>query len=347
VKGAAILAFFAAAAAAAVQPEDWGDFDAEWASNPEFASSKALCRALRDREPPAADRPTRAQAAQLRDCNSEDLYYGIGTPADPERARLCAFAEAEDAGQSSYALSGRAMLMTIYANGRGARRDLDVAIHLACGLEGAPAESHGRVTHLAELRDQGWTGSDFHYCDDITSGLSGGHCAAHRAAVAGARRDAELARISSRWALDARRSFAALREAFDRYAEAHAGGEVDLSGTLRVALQIGAEERLRDEFLEMIRLLEAGDPPLFSAQQFRMADAVLNAAYREALRANRGDRPEAVRPDGIRNAQRAWLGYRDAFLAFAAIRYRNVERHSLAAWLTRLRNEQLRSLRED
>jgi uncharacterized protein YecT (DUF1311 family) len=344
VKSAAFLALAAAAGLAAAQPEDWGDFDAEWANNPEYESSKGLCRGLRDREPPVSDRPTPAQAAELRGCSSEDLYYGIGMPADPERARLCAFVEADEA--PGHAFSGRAMLMTIYANGRGARRDLDVAIHLACGIDGAPAESHGRVTHLAELRDRGWSGSNFHYCDDITSGLSGGSCAGHAAAVAGARREAELARISAGWAADARRSFAALRETFDAYAEAHASGETNLSGTLRVALQVGAEERLRDQFLEMIRLLEAGDAPAFSAQQMRMADAVLNSAYRQALRANRGGGAEAVGPDGIRDAQRAWLRYRDAFLAFAAIRYPNARRHSLAAWLTRQRNELLRDLRD-
>jgi hypothetical protein len=47
---------------------------------PEYESSKALCRALRGREPPAADRPTPAQAAALAGCSSEDLYYGSACP---------------------------------------------------------------------------------------------------------------------------------------------------------------------------------------------------------------------------------------------------------------------------
>jgi uncharacterized protein YecT (DUF1311 family) len=341
-----VLGAAASAAAAVSQPQNWGDFDAEWARNPEYESSKALCRSLRDRAPPAADRPTPAQKAALAGCSSEALYYGIGMPADPEQARLCAFAEADDWTEESPIdpLVGRAMLMTIYANGRGAARDLDVAINLACQVDGAPAESHGRVTRLAALKAQGWTGGDFHYCDDVTSGISGGFCAAHGARISEAARDAELARITAAWPDDARRAFEALREAHAAYAEAHALGEVDSSGTLRAAFQIGALEELHGELLEAVRKLEAGEAPYFSAAQHRIADAALNAAYREALRADYGEGIGAVRPEGIRDAQRAWLRYRDAFIAFAAIRYPDVERHSIAAWLTRQRTQMLSEL---
>jgi uncharacterized protein YecT (DUF1311 family) len=344
-----VLGVAASAAAAVSQPQNWGDFDEEWARNPEYESSKALCRSLRDRAPPAADRPTPAQKAALADCSSEALYYGIGMPADPERARLCAFAEADDWTEESPIdpLVGHAMLMTIYANGRGAARDLDVAINLACQVDGAPAESHGRVSHLADLKAQGWTGGDFHYCDDITSGISGGFCSAHGARIAEAAREAELVRITAAWPNDARRTFAALREAHAAYAQAHAIGEVDSTGTMRASFQIGAVELLRDELLDAIRKLEAQEAPYFSASQHRIADAALNAAYREALRADFGDGIGAVRPEGVREAQRAWLRYRDAFIAFAAVRYPDVEGHSIAAWLTRQRTEMLSELPAD
>ena len=36
---------------------------------------------------------------------------------------------------------------------------------------------------------------------------------------------------------------------------------------------------------------------------------------------------------------RAWLGYRDAFLAFAAVKYPRVSRDSLAAWITQNRSQ--------
>lgn len=336
-----ILVLAAIALGAAAQaPWDWGDADDEWTRSSDFESSKALCRAVRGREPPASDRPDAATAATLEGCDSEALYYGIGRPADPVRARQCAFLEAE--AEQSGTFSGRTMLMTIYANGRGARRDLDVALHLACGIDGAPMESHGRVTHLAELRAQGWTGSDFHYCDDITSGLAMGYCADHEAALAGARRDSALAALTAGWSAAEARAFERLRRAHAAFVEAHGAGEVDLSGTARAAMTIEAEEALRDEFLALLQDLAAGRAPRAGAGAYAEADRRLNSAYRAALAAAvPAESPGAVTREGIRDAQRAWLRYRDAMLAFAAVKFPAARRDGLAAWLTEKRTAML------
>ena len=317
------------------QPWDWGD-DTEWA---QYDETKAVCRALRNREPPASDRPTREQARALQGCDSQALYYGIGMPPDPIRARQCAFLEAEPSDDLVF--GGRPMLMTIYANGIGAARDLDVAIHLACGYQGAPAEVDGRIRHLVELRDTGWTGNDFHVCDDITSGFMMGHCAGQEAARNDVRRAAILERTTRGWSEADRRAFASLQRALEAYVSSR-NLEIDMSGTMRGALQVGAEEVVKDEFVRTIDQLEGGAAPRFDHAQFEAADAELNRAYREAMRGEFSDCPGCVTADGIRDAQRAWLRYRDAFLAFAAVHYPQVSRDSLAAWLTQQRTALLR-----
>lgn len=331
-----LLAVALAIAAAVEPPWDWGDSKDQWASSAEFETSKAICRALRRHEPPESDRPDPATARSLKGCDSEALYYGIGMAADPVRARQCAFLEAES--DDGGVFSGRTMLMTAYANGQGVKRDLDVATHLACGIGGAPMESHGRVTHLAELRAKGWTGRDFHYCDDITSGLAMGYCESHEAGIAGARREAALAAMTAGWTAAEKRAFARLRTAHSAYVEAHGSGEVDLSGTARAAMAIAAEEALRDELVEMLERLRSGRALPIPAARLRAEDAALNAAYRKRLKAAAaGDHPGAVTADGIRSAERAWLRYRDSFLAFASIKYSRVPRAGLAAWLSRQR----------
>src|SRR4051812_24469275 len=176
--GAVALGFCALAAASA---QDWSENKDEITSG--MTQSKAICRGVLRRDPPAADKPDAKIAASLKGCDSEKLYYGIGMKADPVRARQCAFLEMQREPDEGV-FAGRTMLMTIYANGVGAKRDLDVATHLACGLEGAPAEVDGRVTHLAELKAKNWAGHDFDFCDDITSGLAMGYCADHAASVA-------------------------------------------------------------------------------------------------------------------------------------------------------------------
>ncbi|WP_062227613.1 hypothetical protein [Aureimonas frigidaquae] len=51
----------------------------------------AACQAVSTVEPPATDKPTQAQMQSLEGCDAEALFYGIGRPADPAQARLCAF----------------------------------------------------------------------------------------------------------------------------------------------------------------------------------------------------------------------------------------------------------------
>ena len=334
------LALAATAAAGGAQVWDWSTDKSELSSEPGFAASKALCRQVIRREPPAADAPDAASAAALRGCSSESLYYGIGMKADPVKARQCAFLEIREKRDDS-PFSGRVMLMIAYANGVGAKRDLDVATHLACGIEGAPMESDGRVRHLAELKAKGWTGRDFDFCDDITSGLAMGYCASHEADMAGARRDSELAALARGMAPTQAQAFAALRKAHAAFVDAHGEDEVDLSGTARAAMQIGEEEKLRDELLAMVKALEAAKAPRFTAAEYQAADAALNSAYRAYLASDAvgGDYPGAISRQGVRDAQRAWIRYRDAFFAFAALRYPQVTRDSLATWITRKRTE--------
>ena len=315
-------------------PFDWGDPGGEGAGDPQYARSQALCRTVRDREPPAADRPGAATLASLRGCDAEALYYGIGVRRDPERARLCAFTQTPS-HQGLEPFAGRAMLMTIYANGTGARRDLDVAIHLACGIAGlAPAEYDARVNHLAGLRGAQPSGRVFHYCDDIRGGLAEGLCAAHRAGLARPQREAALRALIAGWTPEERQAFEPLRRAFEEFVAASAAGDL-ASPSLRGRLEQG----LRDQFADMLQRLSNGQAPRFTAAQFGTEDLQLNQAYRARLEDERQYDAPGISVESLQNAQRAWLRYRDAFLAFAAVKYPRVPRASVAAWITRNRSD--------
>lgn len=329
----------AAAAPTRVAGFDWGNPGGELAQEARYARSQALCRAVAGREPPAADRPDPAIAASLANCDAEAHYFGIGVPQNPARARLCAFTR-NPTDQMLEPFAGRAMLMMIYANGEGATRNLDVAIRLACTLEGAePAEYDRRVTHLARLRDQNWRGHDFSYCDDIDPGLGTGLCASHRAALARPQREAAQRALIARWSPEQREAYEPLRRAFEEFVVASASGDLAQGGSSYASLRNRLEQGLRDQFAEMLQRLEAGRAPVFTAAQFRTEDLQLNQAYQARLADERQFDAPGISPESIQNAQRAWLRYRDAFLAFAAVKYPRVARDRLAAWLTQNRSQ--------
>jgi hypothetical protein len=318
---------------------DWGNPGVELANNPQFARSQALCRAVAGRDAPTADRPDVATAAGLRGCDAEALYYGIGAARDPARARQCAFTQ-RPTDQMLEPFAGRAMLMTIYANGEGARRDLDLAIRMACTIEGAePAEYDRRVTHLARLRDQHWQGRDFSYCDDIDPGLGTGLCASHRAALARPQRETAQRTLIAGWTPEQRAAYEPLRRAFEEFVAASASGDLASGGSSHASLRNRLEQGLRDQFADMLQRLERGRAPSFTPGQLRTEDLQLNQAYQARLADERQYDAPGISPDSIQNAQRAWLRYRDAFLAFAAVKYPRVTRDSLAAWITQNRSQ--------
>lgn len=307
----------------------------------DYAPSRAICARVINAEPPAADRPTPAQTRALKGCYSEALYYGIGMKADPIKARLCAFTEKEEDVSE---IGGRAMLMTIYANGAGVGRNLSVATHLACGIENsAPMEQVGRIEHLQKLKP----GDPFDICDDITSGYMMGQCAGLAARIEAPKRAARLDALAASGRFATTPEWRALRKAADAYALAYSLGETDMTGTARGAEVVSAQFRARGDFEEALTLLVAGEIAPASPRTLSVADAALNQAYRAAL-ADLDAEPGAgaVTREGMRGSARAWIAYRDAVLAFAARRFPAASRSGLAALLTRQRIANLSSSEE-
>ncbi len=295
----------------------------------------ADCESLKAIPLPIEDKPSAAITESLKDCSSEALYYGIGVTKDPVRARQCAYAEREspDNGWPNL-FAGSGMLMTIYANGTGAKRNFGLAMKFACELHGAPAEEEGWLAHLQRLKKENWQGRDFSPCDDITSGAAMGSCEAHEAQLAGASRKAKLASMIAHWRDPERKAFAALEKAKDDYVTAVGDNEVDQSGTARGALAIGATEAEEERFLTTLQRLIAGDLPRASVSDLAKTGDKLNALYQKIQKSRDSTGWGTVTKDGIKKTERAWLIYRDAFVDFAKLKSPSFAPESLEKVLT-------------
>ncbi len=235
---------------------------------------------------------------------------------------------------------GSSLLMTMYANGRGAGRNYDLAIQFACRLGGAPAEMEGRILNLVTKKKMDWNGSNFDLCDDSTSGFMEGQCEAHRERFKEAERRRKTDAFIAKWNGSDRKAFGELRKAANAFFDLRTSSEVDLSGTGRAAFEIEEREYLENGFLALIELLEAGKLPFFSKERFEAADAKLNAIYAK-IRLAPDFQHGTVTKEGIKKTQRAWIAYRDAWVVFAAGKYLSVTRESIMAWLTRKRTAML------
>jgi hypothetical protein len=298
---------------------------------------QTVCEKYKNVPIPAGDRPTPAMAASLKDCNSRSLYYGVSGPPQPVTARFCAYDEYE---RNEGPIAGAAMLMTVYANGDGAGRNLPLALKFACTLEGAPAEMEGRIYHLETLLKQHWQGTDFSVCDDITSGYLQGYCADLAESIAKVERGRKYARLQKGWSRGELAAFDALKSVADKFFNTRVDNEVDQMGTARGALMIGEGAALDEGFLLLLQTLEDGTLPRVSKERAVAADAALNAAYRK-LQAAKDPAWGTVTRSGIKKTEREWLRYRDAWVKFAREKYPQVDSAAIATWLTLKRSGQL------
>lgn len=309
------------------------------------AATQTECREYL-KTPLPAGAPAIATPETWPNCDSYKSYSGIGREVDYAAALRCAWSEraASQAGleprfTTASVFGGSAMLTVLYANGDGVEKNIPLALRFACEAGGAPAEISLRVKQIQSLRGKSQR-TTFGFCDDITSGFMQGFCAAYDSDIADQKRARARDALVANWPQPQQAAFSIADTAEQAYAQAHADGEIDLSGTARAMFEIDAEQSLRDDFLAAVESFEKGRLPAGAAADAADADARLNAAYRKALADAEAHKSEygAVQPDGIRKAERAWLKYRDAWIAFAEVHYPVVSRD---AWFALLSNDRI------
>ncbi|HYP87208.1 MAG TPA: hypothetical protein VEQ59_03630 [Polyangiaceae bacterium] len=305
-------------------------------------SADELCQRFGSAPVPSEDQPAADETAALRGCDAEALYYGIGAPADFERARHCAYAALGQDGDK--AIGSAEILMMLYANGRAVPANLDLALRFACQVGGAPFELGGRVSRLWQARSGARPLGPFDVCDDVTSGNMQGYCAAHEERVAAPARDARRRAATAGMPAELR----ALEDSAQRFFDARAKLEVDRSGTLRGVLSIEERAKLEDDFVKTLeQLRDRGFVPdrldantvdkKLAAQLARIASCK-NLADLEAIA------PGVTTRAGIKKTHALWVAYRAAFVALAQKVRPDVERAAWHAFVTEKRTLQLAEL---
>jgi uncharacterized protein YecT (DUF1311 family) len=237
-----------------------------------------------------------------------------------------------------------AMLMMVYANGDGVKRSFDVAIKMACELDNASlGETQGRVERLKKYKTENWKGNDFDLCQDSMSGFLQGQCAIHEEKSAAVDRKRKLDSLVAHWSEAERTALASLRVAAEEFFKARASNEMDLSGTGRTAFYQSEMTSLEDGFVEKLEKAEQGRLPRASTSEFAKADTELNAVYADLKRTWEDEVVGSVTVAGIKQTERAWIRYRDAWVTFAGIKYPTTNPET---WKTLLTRERIKMLRE-
>lgn len=227
------------------------------------------------------------------------------------------------------------------------RTTLALATLLAVGIGGtgraaplapvpvAAAPSH--VTLWAYAVDQGGPATPLGTCEDLDAADRAG-CRRLEASFADARRMLAYADLAKGWSGAHRAAFARLLDAQSAYATALAAHEADPGD------RDAAERTEKDAFLRTLKTALRGQPAPHEGS-FDSYDAELNIAYQQVMATRAA--ASGIDTAGVRRTERAWLAYRDAFVAFAATLEAPGAGAAVKAELTRRRAADLEAMLAD
>ena len=172
-----------------------------------------------------------------------------------------------------------------------------------------------------------------------------GACANWDEEVTNEERNRAINILAKRWNATQVSALSQLRTAAETYFHRHASNELNKAGTARAVEAIGELGKCREAFRSSLTSYERGDLPNASPADLTKAEALLNRIYRRVLTSAEEHKTEygAVQPEGVRETEREWLRYRDAWLAFAKVRYPSVR---VGSWQTFLDKERIVTLQD-
>lgn len=305
------------------------------------------CARFKQYQPGPAARPTEADRKAFgREKNCFGHFYSADVKPDYDKGRRCCLVRGD---------CNRELAM-VFANGWGTPRDFDAATYFLCraGDEMAPFEQEGMLEFLQGMRT-GKEKGDLDYCEHVTSGAGSGWCMSvelDRKKVEWERRIAAVDRTLGK---EARQSLAALRKAAEAATGADASymAEPNRGGTIYSAVVLGGEAERGDDFVATLERYSQKRAPAATPDALKKADNALNSLYKEMMAAAKADDEEyeqgTAGQDALRNAQRAWIPYRDAWSAFYRLRWKGAAPpealdREIAAALTEKRTRELSEL---
>jgi len=271
--------------------------------------------------PEAVASPADANLFKSETLACTDYLYGInGQSKNFDLARRCCLTRA-DSSQ---------VLAMIFANGWGVRRDYDAATYFLCKAEEegiAQAEVTGMLEHIAGMR-AAKAPEDLDYCKELTSGYGMSVCQQLENDRAAPLIEARIAAIEKSLDPAGKKALAALRKAADAFAEADALriAEVNRGGTIYPSVVSGATQEISTAFVATLESYAKTRAKAADAAAAKAADDRLNQAFGKARQAfekcDYCQETEKIRHEELRDAQRAWIAYRDAWKTLYQARWK-------------------------
>jgi hypothetical protein len=230
-----------------------------------------------------------------------------------------------------------------YANGEGVPRNLRLAISLVCHGSDVPMELVGMVETLVRMQAGIESGKPFRFCNHVTSAMNSQGCLREWERDSEESRSQALAPLRERLDESQRAALETLLAAADAFIRLDVKATSPEAGETPHYLDAPARQQMVRAYELVQVLLALGKDPLPTVRDFARADRELNATWSELMKRSGVFRPAGyVDRDALREAQRSWVSYRDAWAGFGKKLYPKTSALAWKAWVTRARISELR-----
>jgi hypothetical protein len=265
-------------------------------------------------------------------CASYRSYRGVRRPVNYSEARACAWqerlAQKADLGQNqedpiAWVVGGSLILADIYINGAGVKRNIRLAMRLACESEEGMAML--ALPEIAKSKGSPHAHGPFEFCDYAATTFTMNFCSGYASEIEDDRRSRYYNSLKSSMTVEQQAAFDRLLLARNAYIEAHAS-EVDQGGTIRAIRTAGSQGILKDLFHTELIHFENKKWPVLSDNQIKTAEALLRGEYEKTLQRLRPQTRESISAGAVTAAhvssvEQTWEKYRDAWVAFSRLPY--------------------------
>ncbi|PJD92647.1 MAG: hypothetical protein CK426_01155, partial [Legionella sp.] len=282
--------------------------------------TKEQCLSVESLNMPLEDIPSEQELQNTFICDVENSYYGLYAPINYNQARVCAYIE-----------DNNHILAMIYANGYQVKRNIDLALHFICLIDGFPAEIAARVNALNKMR-KGKSIEKFELCDYMASD--------HDALKCG--------EIKHRWIVNSFNKkevilFKQLEALSFKYTQLRVDNELVRLNKDATIAQEDEKIRLTVEYTKLIFAMSICNLKEYSENNYLLVDKTLNSIYKEILLGEDGDLSFTVA--GVKKTQRAWLRYKILIEKLGALRCPHINLFTWGTIVTKQRLKQLKAIR--
>jgi uncharacterized protein YecT (DUF1311 family) len=323
------------------------------ANGSEAVDSTSICQKYAKVSVPQSDVPNEQESKNLPCAGFDDILSPTLTADDAVIARKCAFVQIDQSkikGEADFGISGEVVLIMAYANGIGVKKNLDVAIHFACALDG---NEHWRdsqddlVTALNMKKTANDNSKIFDVCDHA-AGPIGSQCIARDRFRAEIKFEEKFREIQIKWSKSEIYLWQNMFKLFSKYVFQRSISEIDGRGTAYTSMVESDEKDQKGAFFSDVLNFFSGKTPKFIPGEFAKADRELNEVYKQTLKniLDNTDQGTGISVDAVKKTQRAWIKFRDAWVAFAKEKFPSTNPEVWLLWLTQNRTKMLLQINE-